>query len=81
MLEILEIYREEVEAVKTVPGILPAVAFQPLGVRSMEKMNERGGNAIGLDEDTPLTSKSHSRSLNQHVTSPFTDLDVSFFPL
>jgi hypothetical protein len=56
MLEILAIYREEIEAVKSVPGILVGMVFQPLSVQSMKKMQERGGNAIGLDLDTPLTS-------------------------
>jgi hypothetical protein len=57
MLEILDIYREEVESIKPVEGALSALAFQPVNVGSMEKMRDRGGNAIGLELDNPLTSK------------------------
>ena len=77
MLEIVAIYREEIEAVKSVTGILVGMVFQPLSVQSMKKMQERGVNAIGLDLDTPLTSTFLYFSFP--LSSPFPFLFFFFF--
>jgi hypothetical protein len=55
--DIINIFKEETQTVKSVNGIVPIMIFQPLGVNALAGMKERGGNAIGLDIDGPLTSK------------------------
>ncbi|KAE9962605.1 hypothetical protein BLS_000124 [Venturia inaequalis] len=52
---LLEIFQEEVEKVKHIPGILITMPLQPLSKQAISKMSLRGGNSLGLKEtDGPL---------------------------
>jgi FAD/FMN-containing dehydrogenase len=56
MLELVEIWKQEVEHIKErVTGFVPVLTFQVITVRMMHHMTIHGGNALGLDEeDGPL---------------------------
>jgi hypothetical protein len=46
--ESLHIFRQEVEAVKSVKGLNPQIITYPIPSRAIRGMDERGGNALGL---------------------------------
>lgn len=53
--KILEIFTEEVNPILSIPGLIPAFAFQPISLNIIEKMSQNGGNALGLSaDDGPL---------------------------
>lgn len=54
----MQIFREEVTAIKDVPGLAPNFICYPLPTNAIKFMKRRGGNALGIDQDEPLFSKS-----------------------
>lgn len=54
----LEIFRQEVEAIKNVPGIRTNFISYPMQRTAIAAMKQRGGNALGIDleRDEPLFS-------------------------
>lgn len=56
--KIVAIFQEEAGAVKKVEGIIPAAVIQPLYKNAIRLMKKRGGNALGIDVEGPLTSPS-----------------------
>jgi hypothetical protein len=54
----LRIFQREVEAIKAVPGLVPNFICYPLQRNAIAAMKQRGGNALGIDRDDPLFSKS-----------------------
>lgn len=56
--ESLQIFREEVEAVKSVEGVNPQIISYTIPSRVILGMDDRGGNALGLSGVRgPLLSK------------------------
>jgi hypothetical protein len=56
--EILEIFMEEIENVKNVTGVLPALVLQPLTAAVISHFSKNGGNALGITAaDGPLARK------------------------
>ncbi|CAI7567958.1 unnamed protein product [Penicillium pancosmium] len=55
---IMEIMAEEIKPIKQLAGFLPNVIFQPLYEGAIRAGHERGGNALGINADGPLTSGS-----------------------
>jgi hypothetical protein len=59
--ESLQIFREEIEDIKSVEGLNPQIITYPIPSRAIRGMTDRGGNALGLDDVRgPLLSKSVS---------------------
>jgi hypothetical protein len=53
--KLFEIFEDGLAKVKHVPGIVAFMPLQPLSKRAMQKMSNRGGNSLGLQEsDGPL---------------------------
>ncbi|KAJ5778582.1 hypothetical protein N7520_001828 [Penicillium odoratum] len=52
---IMDIMAEESRPIKQVAGFFPNVIFQPLYEGVIRAGHERGGNALGIDADGPLT--------------------------
>jgi hypothetical protein len=53
--KILDIYLEELEPIKHVNGIIPAICFQPINHEEISRFKKNGGNALGIEEsDAPL---------------------------
>ncbi|KAF4314142.1 putative FAD binding domain protein [Botryosphaeria dothidea] len=50
----IRIFKEEVEAIKTVEGLVPNFISYPLQRNAIREMRQRGGNALGIDQDEPL---------------------------
>lgn len=46
---ILSIFTAEVDNIKTVPGITPALTFQILSTNTISHFSREGGNALGID--------------------------------
>lgn len=44
-----------------VEGLTPNFICYPLHPNAIKKMKERGGNALGIDQDEPLFSKSNHK--------------------
>lgn len=62
MAGIQSIFESEVQNIKNVTGILPAVTFQPISTAMTSKFAKNGGNALGISEaDGPLICE-HSPS-------------------
>ncbi|EYE99687.1 FAD-binding oxidoreductase [Aspergillus ruber CBS 135680] len=63
----LQIFQQEVEALRTVSGLVPNFICYPLQSNAIAAMKQRGGNALGIERDEPLfiilisTAWSHSR--------------------
>lgn len=55
--KIVDIYTEEVEGVKATANLTTSVVFQALHNNAIRAMNQRGGNALGIESDGPLLSK------------------------
>ena len=53
--QIQDIMIEELQSVKKTPGFLPNLVIQPLYEASIRASKERGGSAVSLDADGPLT--------------------------
>ena len=53
----LEIFQEEVEAIKNVSGLVPNFISYPMQKNAIAAMKQRGGIALGIDRDEPLFSK------------------------
>jgi len=53
----IDIFRQEVQTVKDVRGLVPFLIVYPIPTNAVKAMKERGGNALGIDEDSPLISK------------------------
>jgi hypothetical protein len=60
---IMDIMLEEMQPIKQVAGFFPNVIFQPLYEGAIRAGRERGGNALGISADGPLTSKLPSSSI------------------
>jgi hypothetical protein len=55
MSKIMDIYVEETEPIKHVPGIVPGIVFQPINKDEIAFFSKKGGNALGIsNEDGPL---------------------------
>jgi hypothetical protein len=54
--KIVEIFQEEVVAVKDVEGVGPNVVIQPLYQNAITSFKKRGGNSLGFDVEGPLIS-------------------------
>ncbi|KAI6752520.1 hypothetical protein HG530_013889 [Fusarium avenaceum] len=52
--KLLDIFSSEVEGVKATPGFTSSVVIQALHINAIRAMKERGGNALGVESDTPL---------------------------
>lgn len=50
----LQIFREEVSAIRSVSGLAPNFICYPLPTKAMAYMQRRGGNALGINLDQPL---------------------------
>ncbi|KAJ5525113.1 hypothetical protein N7494_011763 [Penicillium frequentans] len=54
MADMVAIYMEEIEPLKTVAGIVPSLVFQPITTDMISHFSKNGGNALGLDDQGPL---------------------------
>lgn len=61
----LKIFKQEVEAIKAVPGIRTNFISYPMQRTAIAAMKQRGGNALGIDleRDEPLFSMYLSKVL------------------
>ncbi|KAF4535233.1 FAD binding domain containing protein [Lasiodiplodia theobromae] len=50
----IQIFREEITAIKTVAGLHPVLICYPIQTNAIAAMRQRGGNALGIDQDEPL---------------------------
>ncbi|GIJ89551.1 hypothetical protein Asppvi_008493 [Aspergillus pseudoviridinutans] len=57
----LQIFSHEVEAIKSVPDLVPNFICYPLQRNAIAAMKHRGGNALGIERDEPLFTWSHGR--------------------
>ena len=58
--KIMDIYVEETEPIKNVPGILPGIVFQPINKDEISLFSKNGGNSLGIsNEDGPLLCEYH----------------------
>lgn len=65
----MDIMSEEIQPIKQMAGFFPNVIFQPLFEGAIRAGHERGGNALGINADGPLTSKLPSSSKELFFTS------------
>ncbi|KXH64088.1 FAD binding domain-containing protein [Colletotrichum salicis] len=56
LTQALAIFREEVSAISAVEGLAPNLICYPLSTTAIQAMRQRGGNALGIDQDEPLYS-------------------------
>lgn len=61
--EALAIFREEIRAIQTVEGLTPNFICYPLHSNAIAEMKQRGGNALGIDQEGPLFSMLTLRKL------------------
>ncbi|KAJ5915831.1 hypothetical protein N7454_010972 [Penicillium verhagenii] len=54
MADMVAIYMDEIEPLKTVTGIVPSLVFQPITTDMISHFSKNGGNALGLDNQGPL---------------------------
>lgn len=55
MSEIVSIFMEETDKVKTFAGIGPSIVFQPINTDMISHFSKNGGNALGITTaDGPL---------------------------
>ncbi|KXH35205.1 FAD binding domain-containing protein [Colletotrichum simmondsii] len=52
--QLINIYSEEIEGVKTTPGLSSSLVIQALHKNAIDAMKVRGGNALGVESDGPL---------------------------
>lgn len=55
--EIIDIFTEEIQGIKSTANLTTSVVVQPLHINSIRTMNERGGNALGIESDESLLSE------------------------
>jgi hypothetical protein len=56
-MAVADIFQEEVVKISDVAGLQVYIVYNPLTVPTIEKMRRRGGNALGIEPDGPLSSK------------------------
>ena len=76
---IMEIMAEEIQSIKQVEGFFPNVIFQPLYEGAVRAGHDRGGNALGINADGPLTSELPTLSIPLFLTSRIGTLTVASF--
>lgn len=69
----VQIFREEITAIKSVTGLAPNFIAYPLPTKAIEYMKRRGGNALGIESDEPLFSM-----FNKHHLCCPTDIFAVF---
>jgi hypothetical protein len=75
---IMEIMAEEIQPIKHVADFFPNVIFQPLYEGAIRAGQERGGNALGIKADGPLTSELPIWSKELFFTSRIQMLTTTF---
>ncbi|KAJ5084633.1 hypothetical protein NUU61_009212 [Penicillium alfredii] len=55
-MRVFGIFKQEVEAIQTVPGLVPNFICYPLQRNAIAAMKQRRGNALGIERDEPLLS-------------------------
>lgn len=60
MADMVAIYMDEIEPLKTVAGIVPSLVFQPITTDMILHFSKNGGNALGLEDQGPLNRMSPS---------------------
>lgn len=55
--QIQDIFAEELQPIKDIIGFSPNVIFQPLYEAAVRAGRERGGSALGIEAEGPLTSE------------------------
>lgn len=69
----IQYFQEEIDYLKTTCNtVTPALTFQPIPLSSINNMKVRGGNAIGLESNSPLTLANVATSW----TNPKEDADI-----
>lgn len=53
--KILDLFSEQANSIKNISEFLPTAIIQPLSRTTIRKMKKRGGNALGITEEGPLT--------------------------
>lgn len=57
--QILDIFLEEIDPIKSIAGAVPALVMQPISKSVIALFSKNGGNALGLAEtEGPLMRKS-----------------------
>lgn len=69
MADMVAIYMDEVESLKTVAGIVPSLVFQPISAGMISHFSKNGGNPLGLDGQGPLNRIYPSYCLISHANS------------
>ncbi|KAJ5296228.1 uncharacterized protein N7443_007121 [Penicillium atrosanguineum] len=54
MADMVAIYMDEIEPLKSVAGLVPSLVFQPITTDMILHFSKNGGNALGLDNQGPL---------------------------
>ncbi|KAK2610646.1 hypothetical protein N8I77_004060 [Diaporthe amygdali] len=52
--KIIDIFAEEVQSIKATANLTTAIVVQALHINSIKAMNQRGGNALGIESDGSL---------------------------
>lgn len=75
--KIIDIFAEEVQGIKATANLTTAIVVQALHINSIKAMNQRGGNALGIESDGSLLSESSmptARNSTSHtLINPHTD--------
>lgn len=54
--KIINLFQSHINSIKNITGLRPSIVFQPLSRNMIKQMRKRGGNALGLaDQSGPLT--------------------------
>jgi hypothetical protein len=62
MSNLVDIYIEEIDAIKYISGILPSLIMQIITREEISAFQRNGGNALGItDEDGPLLRESFTQ--------------------
>lgn len=54
---------------KDTPGFASSIVLQALHINAIKAMKVRGGNALGIESDEPLNSKSSSENVETSLTT------------
>lgn len=54
MADMIAIYMEEIESIKSVAGVGPSIIFQLITTDMTSQFSKNGGNALGLAGQGPL---------------------------
>jgi hypothetical protein len=68
--KIQDILSDEVQSIKNVTSLVPNIIFQPLYEAAIKAGKERGGNALGISADGPLTSEYFTQRLHMVTNKP-----------